>query len=383
MKILFIVLDGLGDRPCNSLKNKTPLDAAKKPCMDFLARNGMIGSMTIISKNIAPESDQGMLSLLGYDIFKTYTGRGPLEAYGNSIKIKKGQVIIRCNFATLCNSKIHHNRINDIESMPSRDEVKKIECIKIPHMKFKKTIGYRGVLIISKNLSPRVSNSHPGYKVVKNFVTTALPVRNRLLMQKNVIPFEKKAGATAEMINNFIEKAGSLLKNKTILTRGAGNKLPVSRNMKSWTILADMPVEIAIGKLSKMKVVKKPKNLKALSDIVKKEIKNNNVYVQIKTIDALSHRNKPVEKMKAIEDIDKNFISNIKDIKNTAIVITADHSTPCNLMSHSSDPVPFLIYGLKKGTAKTFSERKARETGLKIHATSLLKMLWQNTKYFK
>lgn len=385
MKILLIILDGVGDRPCDMLKGKTPLEAANKPNIDFLAKNGKLYLMDVINKNIAPESDQGTLALFGYDVAKVFTGRGPLEAYGDNINFEKGNIVVRCNFASLKKDKIHHNRINDIESMPTDEEVRKIEDIRIKDLKFKRTIGYRGVLIINKKSSPRVTNSHPGYNImsIKNFLTTALPVKNHMLIQKKVKAMEPKAEITARLINEFIDAAKKILKNKTILTRGAGNRLPKLHKMSDWTIMADMPVEKAIGKLAKMKIVKKPDDLTEASRIIKKEIKKNNVYIQIKKTDSASHKGDAIEKKKTIEDIDRKLISNIKNLENTLIIVTGDHSTPCNLMAHSNDPVPVLVYGIGNGKASTFSEKEARKISNRIEGKNLIKMLMKNTKHFK
>ena len=375
MKVLLIVLDGVADRPCKMLGNKTPLEAAKKNNIDSLAKNGLLYSMNVIDEKTAPESDQGTLAILGYDIEKVYTGRGPLEAYGDGIKFDKNSVVVRCNFASVFGGKIHHNRVKDIEAMPTREEIKLVEGIKMKNVKFKSTVGYRGVLIINKKLSPRVTNSHPGYSVTKNFMTTALPVKNRLLTEKKVLPLEKNAKEIAGIINEFIKQAKSLLKNKTILTRGSGSALPQLKKMKNWAILADMPVEKAIGNLAGMKVVEKPADLKKLGLIVKKQIQTKNVYIQIKEPDSFAHKGDAIGKKKAIEKIDKDFIGRIKGLKNTIIVITADHATPCSLMAHSNDAVPALIYGLGMGNASEFSEREAMRIGKRIHGRDLLKMM--------
>ncbi len=372
MKILLIVLDGVADRPCKILGNKTPLEAAKKKNMDFMARMGLLYSMNVIDEKTAPESDQGTLAIFGHDVKMVYTGRGILEAYGDDVKFKKKSVVVRCNFASLINDKIHHNRVKDVEAMPGNKEVKLIEGIKMKDVMFKRTVGYRGVLMINKSLSPRVTNSHPGYKVTKNFMTTALPVKNQMLKEKKVMPLEKKAEETARIINEFIKKAKKLLKNKTILTRGASNKLPKLKRMKGWAIMADMPVEKAIGRLSKMKIVKKPKNLKKLAALARKLIKTNNVYVQIKGPDSFSHKGDAIGKKRAIEAIDKDFIGRIKNLRNTSVIITADHATPCSLMAHSNDAVPALVYGLGKEYAKEFSEKEARRINKRIYGDSLL-----------
>ncbi len=100
-KILYIVLDGLGDRPNKGLGGKTPLEAATTPIMDSLAKKSKSGVVYTVGKNIAPESDVAVISILGYDAHKYYTGRGPLESYAEGLDIKNGDLAYRVNFATL------------------------------------------------------------------------------------------------------------------------------------------------------------------------------------------------------------------------------------------------------------------------------------------
>src|SRR5512136_1701419 len=100
-KILFIVLDGISDRPCPELGGLTPLAAAKKPVLDKLAAEGCCGIMDTIAPGVRPGSDTAHLALLGYDPFSYYTGRGPLECEGTGIHMEPGMIGFRCNYATL------------------------------------------------------------------------------------------------------------------------------------------------------------------------------------------------------------------------------------------------------------------------------------------
>ena len=100
-KILYIVLDGLGDLPIEALGNKTPLEAAVTPKMDRLAQSGKTGMIYPVEKGIAPESDIAVISLLGYDARKYYTGRGPLESFAEGLKVNDGDLALRVNFATV------------------------------------------------------------------------------------------------------------------------------------------------------------------------------------------------------------------------------------------------------------------------------------------
>src|SRR3989344_1708619 len=116
MKRVIVILDGLGDLPSKELSNKTPLGAAYTPNLNYFTKKGRLGLMYVINKNIAPESDEAMLSILGYDPFKYYTGRGLLEAYGTNVRFKKGSVVLRCNFV-----EVRGDIIKNIEPKVSKE----------------------------------------------------------------------------------------------------------------------------------------------------------------------------------------------------------------------------------------------------------------------
>ncbi|MEM2479928.1 MAG: phosphoglycerate mutase, partial [Candidatus Bathyarchaeia archaeon] len=100
-KLIYVVIDGMGDLPIGELGNKTPLEFADTPNMDLLAKNGKLGLMYTVEKGVAPESDVAVISILGYDPYIYHAGRGPLEAYGAGLDFRDGDLALRCNFATL------------------------------------------------------------------------------------------------------------------------------------------------------------------------------------------------------------------------------------------------------------------------------------------
>ena len=101
LKVILVIGDGMADRPLKELNLKTALEAAHKPSLNYLAQTGISGIIDPISPGIPPGSDTATLALLGYDPLKTYSGRGPLEALGSNIEISRGDVALRCNFATV------------------------------------------------------------------------------------------------------------------------------------------------------------------------------------------------------------------------------------------------------------------------------------------
>jgi 2,3-bisphosphoglycerate-independent phosphoglycerate mutase len=344
MKKVIIILDGLADK----LNEKTSLDLAKKANLDFLVKKGKAGLMYPI-KGIAPESGASQFVILGNKLRK-FPGRGPIEALGAGYKIKEEEVALRVNFA-----KIKGKKILDIrEKIPNKKTIKKINEID-KDFKLIPTIGYRAVLIV-KNISKDISNTHPGYVRYKNF--------SKAVSSKMI-----KGCARNKKMNNFIQKVEKLLKNKTILIRGAGNKLPKVKKLKNWCLIADMPVEIGLARLLGMKVLKRKKVIKQIVKCKK------NIYFQIKGPDHYGHIGNKKGKIKAIEKVDK-MLKPLTKLKNTVICITADHATPPSLKRHSKDPVPVLIYGKGADKVSKFTEKACKKGSLRhFQGKDLMKKL--------
>ncbi len=384
-KLLYIILDGAGDVEYREFDWATPLEIAEIPNMDKLISLGQGGIMYPIAENIAPESDESMISLLGNDPFKVHRGRGPLEAYGADVKFNPGEIVLRCNFAYVKdNEAVDVQAGADLKPIEVKHIVKKLSEIKEVlgyRVRFVPTIGYRAVFIISgKNLSPKISNTHPGYEVVKNYISSANP-RNKPLKVNKAVPLDgsREAFITAAVVNEFTELSKRILgdleinlKRKQeglspvnyILMRGAGNALPPLKKLRGkWAIIGHMPVEKAIATLSGMTVLKRPKTNKALlNTLLKNWNKFNEFYFEIKSPDKYAHRGDLHGKKKALEDIDREFIGPLLDkidLKDVVICITADHSTPCRIHAHSKDPVPVLIYSsrLKADAVVKFGEK--------------------------
>jgi len=362
VKKIVIILDGLGDLPCDELQGKTPLEAAHKPNLDFLAKEGKTGMMYPIKKGWAPESDQSMISMLGFDVFKSYTGRGVLEAYGSGIDFE-GYVVSRCNFSKTKNGIITQVQgANEEESKMFAEKLNRL----MKDAKIVPTIGYRAVLLIKTKSSPRVSNTHPGYVIVKNYCSQARQIAGKVLKVqkcKALVPTAKK---TADMINHIIKLSEKNLKGFTLITRGTSNKLPKLGRLKGkWALLADMPVEKAIGRLVGMTVLPKYPEFDKTLEVIKQNFDSyDNFYLQVKGPDTFGHKGMAKEKMASIEQIDKEFISKIKELPFDVICVTSDHSTPCVRKAHSEHPTPFLVYGKGKDSVEEFSEKACNKGSL-------------------
>ncbi|MBS3159953.1 2,3-bisphosphoglycerate-independent phosphoglycerate mutase [Candidatus Woesearchaeota archaeon] len=378
---VFCIIDGLGDKPCKVLNGKTPLEYARIYNLNYLARNGKTGIVYTVQPNFVPQSDQGVLSLLGYNLDKIYTERGPLEAVGANIEFSNGDLAFRANFATVYKGKLIDRRVGrNLTTKEAEILAKDINRnIKLDiGFEFKHTIEHRAVLVLKKNqgviLNNKVSNVDSEYSgtlncraLNRNAICTAGIINEFLTKSKELLQDHK--------INKLREKKGLLAAN-FILLRGAGNQLPILKKKKNWCAVLNMPLEIGIGRLCGMHILKVPsldlkrdlyKNLYNKLEFIiknaKKAIKKNSYdvyYIHFKEIDIPGHDNRPKDKAKMLEILDKKFFSFLKNLKNVEIIVTGDHSTPCELRKHSADPVPILWYGHGNDNVLEFNENSCK-----------------------
>jgi len=407
-KLLYIVLDGLGDRPIEELGNKTPLEAADKPNMDKLAKAAKMGLAYTVGKDIAPESDIAVISILGYEAAKYYTGRGPLESFAVGLEVKNGDLAYRVNFATreISSNKIIDRRVGrnltTKEAQGLSEEVNKRVKLTDANFKFKNTIGHRGVLVIRKEgkLSAEVTNTDPAYEKEGVYGVAKEKFENIIMECEPTEENRKNKDAldAAALTNEFVKKSSEILNQSAInkkrvdekklpgnliLTRDAGDRLPnfpdINKkfNLK-FGCFVEMPVEMGIALLTGMDIVKIPlptgdakKDYPLRADkVIEAMDKYDVLYIHLKGPDEPAHDGDFKKKKDSIEDIDKYFFGNLLpkiDLSNTLIAITADHSTPCKLKAHSADPVPLLICGgnVAKGDGmNSFGESQSQKGSL-------------------
>lgn len=366
-KILLIILDGAGDAGKN-----TPLERAHTPNLDTLVSIANLGLLIPINKGLAPESDGAMISILGNNAQKVHTGRGIIEAVGSNVKLQKTDLVLRANIETLSNGRV----IKGLKQKLSKQELKKINSID-KDIKLIPTLNYRAVLKVNRG-NPGITNSHPGYKIVKNKLSSAQIIRGRKLKRRKIKALNKAAESTATKLNDFSKQAEYILKTKTILLRGASKKPPKLKKLKNWVCIADTPVEYGVAKLSGMEVIKPKPDLKQEAKQVKGLLKYHNVYIQIKGPDTYGHAGDKKKKTEEIEKIDKQFFKEIVklDLAKHIIIVTSDHSTPVKRRAHGKEPTPLLITGIKRDKTTRFTESQSKKGALKtVLGQNLLKKL--------
>jgi 2,3-bisphosphoglycerate-independent phosphoglycerate mutase len=398
----------MGDLPIGELGNKTPLEAAETPNMDFLAKNGKTGLMYSVRKGVAPESDAAVISLLGYDPFEYSTGRGIIEAVGAAIDVKDGDLALRCNFATLGKGNIIiDRRVRRTLTTEEATELSKAANVEVKlescpaTFEFKSTMGHRAVLVMKskgRRLSSNITNSDPAYSIIDG-IGVATPNVDMVLKKCEPTDDTEEARNAAKLVNEFIEKTHKLwenhevnrkraaegkLKANVVLTRDAGHLLPKLFNINEkyhvkFAALTDMTAERGIAELAGMHASLLPPpsgDLKNDFEIRVKKIMDllphyDCLYIHLKGPDEPGHDGNCHRKTDVISTIDEHFFGRLLQeitLKDCVICITSDHATPCSLKVHSDTPVPVLISGgkIQDDKISKFSERDCKNGSLGI-----------------
>lgn len=360
-KILFIVMDGLGDRGSRELGGKTPLQATPTPNFDWFTKNGSAGIVDIIAPGIRPGSDTAHLSLLGYEPYKVYKGRGPFEAAGIGLISEPGDVAFRCNFATV-NDKLEvtDRRAGRVDKPDTTRLIETVNGMVIDGVKIlvKESTEHRAALILrGPGLGANVSDVDP-----HDVGPIAVSKGN-----------DKESEFTAKVLNAFVKASYEKMKNhpanierrkkglpeaNILLPRGGGSfpdivPFPKKNDLKAACVagvgmikgicevcgldVLELPAACTGGVNTDM-VCKAGQALKALE-------KYDYVLMNVKAPDVSGHDSAAKMKCEVVRRLDEmaGFIKdNMTD--DMVILFTADHCTPVDIGDHTGDPVPVTIY---------------------------------------
>jgi len=417
--LLYVVLDGVGDRPMPEQSGKTPLEAATTPNLDRFASRGIMGIVYTVKRGIAPESDAGVFSLLSYDPSKSDLSRGVVEAMGSGLEFRPGDLALRCNFATVQGGQIIDRRAGrSITTEEAKELVASVNSNPtlraMADFELKATIGHRCALVVKgegRKFSDSISNLDPAYarsgkiSIAKSGLKLPVPIPKCIPLNRT-----KAAAETAQFLNRLTAQVHEVLKDNDVnvkrrkmgdlsanflLMRDAGTKVPKVRTLKQKfglrsIALADMPVELGIAKVVGMdtEVFQADRSLAGYSERGRRAMELLNrydlVYVHLKGPDEFGHDGDFEGKRKSIEDIDAGFFAGLTALETELFCVTADHSTPCIAKGHTDDPVPILITGPNTHSdgSSRFTESYARKgtLGTIKHGFEILPMLKEMRK---
>ena len=382
MKYIIILGDGMADRPIEKLGNKTPLMVADIPHIDKLCKWGRCGLFQTIPKDMPPGSEVANLAVLGYDVHKVYQGRGVLEAASIGVEIAPTDLVMRCNLLCIEDGKIKNHSAGHISTEESH------------------------VLIdfLNENLADDVIHFYPGFSfrhilVVKNGINDlnftpphdvpGIPFKDVLIK-----PTSEKGKETARVLNDLIFKSQEILKdhpiNKKRIANGkdpansvwfwsAGYK-PQMRTLKekfgvTGAVISAVDIIKGLGIFAGMDVIDvegatglTDTNYEGKAEAAIEAIKTHDlVYLHVEATDEAGHAGDVNLKIKALEYLDRRVVKFIieetsKMKEQVTIAVLPDHSTPCEVRTHTHDPVPFIIYNpnLKPDNETEYNEESCK-----------------------
>lgn len=380
MKYIVVLGDGMADEPIPALGGRTPLDAAVTPVLDELAGKGTLGTVQNVPAGMAPGSDVANLSVLGYDPAANYSGRSPLEALSVGVQMEDDDVIFRSNIVTLTEPEPYAQKtILDHSSgeISTADAGILMDAIRAEFnndtFRFYTGTSYRHILVWKHG---RVSALEPPHDHLGKVIGDYLPQEKVLrdMMERSF-----------DILNNhplnLARAAAGKHKANSLWFWGAGTK-PKVQNFKEKTGLTgamisavDLLKGIAVG--AGMKVYNVPgatgsidtdwegKAQAAIDALLKDGC--DYAYIHVEAPDEMGHQGRVEDKVKSIEYLDSRLIARVKQAMEAAgedyrMLILPDHPTPLRIRTHTSNPVPYLLYDSTHEQKKRerFTEESAR-----------------------
>jgi 2,3-bisphosphoglycerate-independent phosphoglycerate mutase len=395
MKYIILLGDGMSDEPIAELGDKTPLEVAKTPNMDRLARNGKIGLAATVPAGYSPGSDVANLSVFGYDPAECYTGRSPLEAASMGVDLAPEDVAFRLNFIWL---EAHYGKLymgdfsaGHISTEEARQLIATLQAeLGGDEFNFYPGVSYRH-LMVWKNGKDQLMFTPP-HDITTHSIEGHLP-----------------QGDGAEVLLDLTNSAQMLLNNHPVNNqRVAEQKLPANsvwfwghgrkpametyqnRFGLTGAVISAVDLIRGIGINAGLDIVEVPgatgyldTNYRGKADYAIKALKTSDfVYVHVEAPDEAGHGGLLKEKIEAIENFDREVVgtilNNLDVIGDCQILVTPDHPTPIAKRTHTSDPVPYVLYDSRQdlaSPAQSYSEAQAKKYGDVVPGHQLLAMM--------
>lgn len=387
MKYIVVLGDGMADEPILELGGKTPLEAADTPVMDMLARKGRVGQLITVPEGFHPGSEIANLSVLGYNVPEVFEGRGVLEAANMGVDIKTGDMAMRCNLICISDGCIKNHSGGHISTEEAHEIIATLQHeLGDDTVQFYPGVSYRHLLIL-KGGDKRVSCTPP-HDVPGTAFTD--------VMVKADVP---EAEATARKLNELIMRSQKILESHPVnLRRKAEGKdcansiwpwspgyRPSMRPMteefgiKSGVVISAVDLIFGIGVYAGLKPVYVEgatglydTNYEGKAQAAIDALRNGAdfVFLHVEASDEAGHEGDYELKKRTIEYLDNRILRPLMDAVSemdepVAVAVLPDHPTPCRLRTHTSAPVPFLIYrpGDTPDDVTVFSEKSAVDGG--------------------
>ena len=393
MKYIVMLGDGMADYPVEALGGKTPLEVAKKPNIDRLARGGRLGMVKTVPDGLKPGSDVANLSAMGYDPLKCYTGRSPLEAVSIGIQMDDTDVAFRCNLVTLSDDAEYAEKTmvdyssGEITTAEAAELIRAVdEAFRTDEILFYPGISYRPCMIWHQG--PVGLNLTPPHDISDRKITEYLPQNPVILdLMKRSYEILKAHPINQDRMARGLNPANS------IWLWGEGTRPGVTGFEAAYGVKASVISAVdlikGIGLCAGMKVIEVEgatgnidTNFKGKGEAALKTLLDGQdlVYIHVEAPDECGHHGDLEGKIQAIERIDQDIVGPLlKGLEEAgedySILVMPDHPTPISIKTHISDPIPYLLYcstDVTDSGIDTYTEKTGKSTGVYVEPGYLL-----------
>ncbi|MEW5946034.1 MAG: cofactor-independent phosphoglycerate mutase [bacterium] len=382
MKYVIVIGDGMADYPLEELGGRTPLEAARKPAIDALSREGMLGLAWNVPQEMAPGSDVAIMSIMGYDPVKKFTGRGPLEAASMGVEAGEDETVFRCNLVSVAGGVLRDYSSGHITTEEARALIAALDAeLGSDEARFYPGISYRHILVAKGRFDgvrcfpPHDHVGEPWEEYLPRGAGAEFLVRlmnsSRTVLESHPVNAARAGagmppanmvwfwgGGTAPALEGYGERFGvrGSVVSAVDLVRGIGVLVG----------LDPVAVEGATGLVETNYEGKVGAALAALET-------GDLAVVHLEGCDEASHMGDAGLKVRGIEELDRRVVRPLLDAAGRfgdyKILLTPDHATPIPVRTHTRDPVPFAIYGsgvAGRPSGLSFTERNASATGVEF-----------------
>ncbi|MBV8040508.1 cofactor-independent phosphoglycerate mutase [Bacteroides sp. AN502] len=393
MKHIIILGDGMADWPVKSLGGTTLLQAAHTPYMDKLARMGRTGRLVTVAEGFHPGSEVANMSVMGYNLSKVYEGRGPLEAASIGVDLKPGEMAMRCNIICIEGDLLKNHSAGHITTPEADILVKYLqEKLGNERVHFYTGVQYRHLLVI-KGGDKRIDCTPPHdvpLKPYRPLMVKPMPGTEHITQPEGGAELTPKQ--TADLINDLIVRSQELLEDHPLnLKRKAEGKDPANSiwpwspgyrpqmeplaekypQIRKGSVISAVDLINGIGYYAGLRRLTVEgatglydTNYENKAAAALEALKTDDfVYLHVEASDEAGHEGDVDLKIRTIENLDSRAIGPIYEVvkdwdEPVAIAVLPDHPTPCELRTHTAEPVPFLIWypGIEPDEVQTFDE---------------------------
>ncbi len=389
MKYLVLIPDGMADEPIAALDNKTPMQAASKPCMDMLASRSLIGTVSNVPDGMVPESDTANMAILSFDPKVYSKGRSPLEAVSMGLTIKADEVAYRCNVVTLSDEGDYDDKImidhsaDEITTAEADQLIKALDAeLGNELRRFYTGVSYRHCILWRGGCDT--------YNFMRPHDILGQPIKDYLPSGEDGKQFYDLMRASYDILNhhpvNEARRARGLRPANSIWLWSPGKKPALPSFKQKWgldaAVISAVDLIKGIGLCAGMRSIDvegATGNVhtnyqgKAQAAIEAFEDGADFVYIHVEGPDECGHRAELENKVRSIELIDQKILSPVYEYLKASgddfkIMVLPDHPTPVRLRTHTIDPVPFMVYSSadERDGVPCFTEENAEKTGLYI-----------------